>query len=378
MLSVRAGVLSLTGVQVHSHPVVVRVFLRSRGSLNRSQLRGTNRTLRKTLIRISVVLIALIGLLLFSQVVRADTQTVGHGRIRLNQTRGLTIGVVQTVLNDACNRHVVLRLSLKLHDGGDGQHLEGLLVAAHAGFLQVSLGLINHGLNDLLDVGVLREAVLTRVQPTLNRGEVARHTVLGVVADRVLNLLAGERAIGARNNQVDGLAHALTLRNRQVQYVAVRINNGRNRARAAHVLLQFIGARLQVLTLALLGVHLKELISISNHARCLKLLRHLRGGLARTNRESHGRTIAATRVVTSLERVIASNQGARNDDQSHDKQGNCAQHDGAAAALTRTQRSHRHDFLFHRDAGDALTFILGCRPKEVEPALFGLFILFGH
>ena len=310
--------------------------------------------------------------------VRADTQTVGHGRIRLDQTRGLTIGVVQTVLNDACNRHVVLRLSLKLHDGGNGQHLKGLLVAAHAGFLQVSLGLINHGLNDLLDVGVLREAVLTRVQPTLNRGEVARHTVLGVVADRVLNLLAGERTVGTRNDQVDGLAHALTLRNRQVQYVAVRLNNGADSARAAHVLLQFVGARLQVLTLALLGVHLNELISISNHTRCLKLLRHLRGGLARTNREGHGRAVTATRVVTILERVVAGNQGARNDDQSHHKQGNSAQHDGAAAALTRTQRSHRHDFLFHRNAGNTLTFVLSRGPKEVEPALFGMFILFGH
>ena len=310
--------------------------------------------------------------------VRADTQTVSHGRIRLNQTRGLTIGVVQTILNDACNRHVVLRLSLKLHDGGDSQHLKDLLIAAHAGFLQVSLGLINHGLNDLLDVGALRETVLTRVQPTLNRGEVARHTVLGVVADRVLNLLAGERTIRAGNNQIDGLSHALTLRNRQVQYVAVRLNNGRNRARAAHVLLKLVGARLQVLALALLGVHLNELISISNDARRLQLLSHLRGGLAGTNRERHGRTVTATRVVTILERVVASNQGTRNDDQSHDKQGNCAQHDGAAAALTRTQRSHRHDFLFHRDAGNALTFVLGRGPKEVEPALFGVFILFGH
>ena len=216
------------------------------------------------------------------------------------------------------------------------------------------------------------------MQPTLNRGEVARHAVLGVVADCVLNLLAGERAIGARNNQIDGLAHALTLRNRQVQYVAVRLNNGLNRARAAHVLLQFIGARLQVLTLALLGVHLKELISISNDASAFQLLSHLRGGLAGTNRERHGRAVTVTRVVTILERVVASNQGTRNDDQSHDKQGNCAQHDGAAAALTRTQRSHRHDFLFHRDAGNTLTFVLSRRPKEVEPALFGVFILFGH
>ena len=310
--------------------------------------------------------------------VRTDTQTIGHGRIRLDQTRGLTIGVVQTVLNDACNRHVVLRLSLKLHDGGDGQNLEDLLVAAHAGFLQVSLGLINHGLDDLLNVGVLREAVLTRVQPALNRGEVARHTVLGVVADCVLNLLAGERTVRTRNNQVNGLAHALTLRDCQVQNVAVRLNNGANSARAAHVLLQFVGARLQVLALALLGVHLNELISVSNDARCLKFLSHLRGGLARTNRERHGRAVTATRVVTILERVVAGNQGTRNDDQSHDKQGNCAQHDGAAAALTRTQRSHRHDFLFHRDAGNTLTFVLSRGPKEVEPALFGLFILFGH
>ena len=169
--------------------------------------------------------------------VRADTQTVGHGRIRLNQTRGLTVGVVQTVLNDACNRHVVLRLSLKFHDRGNSQNLKDLLIAAHTGFLQVSLGLINHGLNNLLDVGILREAVLTRVQPALNRREVARHAVLGVVADRVLNLLAGERAIGARNNQIDGLAHALTLRNSQVQYVAVRLNNRVDSVRAAHVLL---------------------------------------------------------------------------------------------------------------------------------------------
>ena len=144
------------------------------------------------------------------------------------------------------------------------------------------------------------------------------------------------------------------------------------------MLLQFIGARLQVLALALLGVHLNELISISNNARRLKLLRHLRGGLAGTNRERHGRTIAATRVVTSLERVIASNQGTRNNDQSHDKQGNRTQHNGATAALTRTQRSHRHDFLFHHDAGNTLTFVLGRGPKEVEPALFGVFILFGH
>ena len=107
------------------------------------------------------------------------------------------------------------------------------------------------------------------MQPTLNRREVARHAVLGVVADCVLNLLAGERAIGTRNNQVNSFGHALTLRNCQVQHVAVRLNNGVDGTGTAHVLLQVVGARLQVLALAFLAVHLDKFISISNDARRL-------------------------------------------------------------------------------------------------------------
>ena len=382
MLSVSAGVLGLAGIQVDGYPVVVRVLLRSGGGLDGRQLRGTNRTLRQTLVRVRVVLVALVCLLLLRQVVGADTQTVGHGCVRLNQAGGLTIRVVQTVLNDARNRHVVLRLSLKLHDGGDGQHLEGLLIAAHAGFLQVGLGLIDHGLNDLLDVGVLRESVLARVQPTLNRGEVARHAVLRVVLHGLFHLLAGERAVRTGNDQVDGLGHALTLRNRQVQHVTVRLDNRVDCARAAHVLLKLVGARLQVLAVAFLAVHLDELIGVGNHAGRLQLVRHLRGGLARADREGHGRAVTAAGVVARLERVVPRDESGRNNHQGRHEERHGAQHDGAATALASTQSRYRDNLVLQGNAGNAFFLIGFRRPKKVQTALFGvflgMFILFGH
>ena len=62
-------VLRLTRIKVHRHPVVVRVLLGACGCPNRRQSRRINRAGRKTLMRVRVVLIALIGLLLLRQVV---------------------------------------------------------------------------------------------------------------------------------------------------------------------------------------------------------------------------------------------------------------------------------------------------------------------
>ena len=95
-------------------------------------------------------------------------QAVLHCRVHLEQSMGLPISLLQTVLDDPCRLPVVLLpVDLSLNDGGLGQDLLVVLLG-HLELLEAGDGLGDHLLDQVLRRGVLGDVIGARGQPALD------------------------------------------------------------------------------------------------------------------------------------------------------------------------------------------------------------------
>ena len=256
--------------------------------------------------------------------------------------------MAQTVLDNTSNRVVVLRLSLQLHNGSLRQNLKGTLIGGDTHRFQVFLSLIDHGLNHLLSVRSLREAVLTRVQPAFNRREITGHAVLLVVLYSFFQLTTVQLTL--LSNNIQGLSHTLTLRHSKVDNIAGGANQRGHNSRAAHLFLQIVPARHQELTLAFRLVHFHKLISVSDNALLLKRFGNLLRGFALFNNERDSGAVSVTGEVTFFKRIQTGDKQRRQNNYRHQENDRCDPHDGGAAALTSLQLLNAHHFLLQGDA----------------------------